>query len=79
VSNSQGQEPAGKRQRPPALAATDRYIVRIRGVPWECNKTHIENFFSGIEIIENGINLILGPNNEHTGKVVVPFGRSNLI
>eukprot|EP01084_Bolivina_argentea_P217075 368635_1 len=38
--------------------AGSRYIIRMRGIPWESTKEDVTSFFSSLNIVENGIVMI---------------------
>ncbi|XP_076800482.1 heterogeneous nuclear ribonucleoprotein H2-like isoform X1 [Clavelina lepadiformis] len=49
------------------------FIIRMRGLPYQCTKEEIAQFFSGMEIIPNGIVLPLDDNGRSTGEAYVEF------
>lgn len=48
-------------------------VVRLRGLPFTCTKADIEQFFSGLEIVDNGITFIEGRQGRNTGQAFVQF------
>lgn len=50
------------------------HVVRVRGLPFECDEGDIAEFFHGINIASQGIHLILNESNEKsTGEALVEF------
>lgn len=47
--------------------------VRLRGLPYQCNKEEIANFFSGLEICPNGIAMPLDYQGRPSGEAYVQF------
>jgi len=54
----------------------DDCIVRLRGLPYRCSKEEILDFFSGLEIVSNGIILPMDHQGRHTGDAYVEFVNS---
>ncbi|RWS07229.1 heterogeneous nuclear ribonucleoprotein H-like protein [Dinothrombium tinctorium] len=48
-------------------------FVRLRGLPFGCKKADIENFFAGLEIVQNGIVLPVDHQGRATGEAYVQF------
>lgn len=54
--------------------AFDQGCVRLRGLPFDSKKDDIAEFFSGLEIIPNGITIVEDPyNGRPTGEAYVQF------
>ncbi|XP_022654217.1 heterogeneous nuclear ribonucleoprotein H2-like isoform X3 [Varroa jacobsoni] len=53
--------------------ALDEGIVRLRGIPFGCSKEEIANFFSGLEIVANGIVIPVDFNGRTAGDAYVQF------
>ncbi|KAG8231935.1 hypothetical protein J437_LFUL011404 [Ladona fulva] len=51
----------------------DDGCVRLRGLPFGCSKEEIAQFFSGLEIIPNGISLMTDYQGKTTGEAYVQF------
>ncbi|XP_003745268.1 heterogeneous nuclear ribonucleoprotein F [Galendromus occidentalis] len=51
----------------------DEGIVRLRGIPFGCSKEEIANFFSGLEIVPNGIVIPVDFNGRTAGDAYVQF------
>ncbi|KAK3886362.1 hypothetical protein Pcinc_009467 [Petrolisthes cinctipes] len=51
----------------------DDGCVRLRGLPFGCSKEEIAQFFSGLEIVPNGIALPTDYQGRHTGEAFVQF------
>ncbi|CAG0914119.1 unnamed protein product [Notodromas monacha] len=47
--------------------------VRLRGLPFGCTKEEVANFFTGLEIVPNGINLVADFSGRSTGEAYVQF------
>uniref|UniRef100_A0A8C8Z7M7 RRM domain-containing protein n=1 Tax=Prolemur simus TaxID=1328070 RepID=A0A8C8Z7M7_PROSS len=43
-------------------------VLRLRGLPFGCTKDEIAQFFSGLEIVPNGITLPVDPKSKITGE-----------
>lgn len=54
-------------------APGNRNVVRIRGLPFSCSEADIEEFFSGLEIVDNGITFIEDRRGRNTGQAFVQF------
>lgn len=48
-------------------------VVRIRGLPFSCTEFDIEQFFSGLEIIQNGITFVSNRKGRRNGEAYVQF------
>ncbi|XP_053559319.1 G-rich sequence factor 1 [Bombina bombina] len=48
-------------------------IVRLRGLPYSCSEQDILNFFSGLEIADEGITFILDQRGRKSGEAFVQF------
>ncbi|KDR15006.1 heterogeneous nuclear ribonucleoprotein H2 isoform X1 [Zootermopsis nevadensis] len=53
--------------------AMDDGCVRLRGLPFGCSKEEIAQFFSGLEIVPNGISLPTDYTGRSTGEAYVQF------
>jgi heterogeneous nuclear ribonucleoprotein F/H len=53
--------------------AMDDGCVRLRGLPFGCSKEEIAQFFSGLEIVPNGISLLTDYTGRSTGEAYVQF------
>uniref|UniRef100_A0A5F9C1B6 Heteroous nuclear ribonucleoprotein F n=1 Tax=Oryctolagus cuniculus TaxID=9986 RepID=A0A5F9C1B6_RABIT len=53
-------------------------FVRLRGLPFGCTKEEIVQFFSGLEIVPNGITLPVDPEGKITGEAFVQFASQEL-
>ncbi|XP_014233919.1 heterogeneous nuclear ribonucleoprotein F-like isoform X1 [Trichogramma pretiosum] len=53
--------------------AMDDGCVRLRGLPFGCSKEEIAQFFSGLEIVPNGITLPTDYTGRSTGEAYVQF------
>ncbi|KAF7268050.1 heterogeneous nuclear ribonucleoprotein glorund [Rhynchophorus ferrugineus] len=47
--------------------------VRLRGLPFECSKEEIAQFFTGMEIVPNGITLLTDYSGRSSGEAYVQF------
>ncbi|XP_061836385.1 G-rich sequence factor 1 [Nerophis lumbriciformis] len=48
-------------------------VVRLRGLPFSCTENDIVLFFSGLDIIKEGITIITNRKGRNTGKAFVTF------
>ncbi|KAM7391125.1 hypothetical protein PAMP_021839 [Pampus punctatissimus] len=55
--------------QPPAKSG----FVRLRGLPFSCTETDIVHFFSGLDIVENGINIFTDNRGRRSGEAIVQF------
>jgi len=65
VADNQGQQPKRVRTGP-------RYVVRLRGLPWECTLGDLNEFFDGIELVDAQI--IYLSSGRASGEGVVEVG-----
>ncbi|KAG7489096.1 G-rich sequence factor 1 [Solea senegalensis] len=54
-------------------APTNGCVVRLRGLPFNCTEADIVQFFTGLDIKENGINVITDRRGRKTGEAFVQF------
>ncbi|CAK6977780.1 G-rich sequence factor 1 [Scomber scombrus] len=69
VTNADAESLLKKVIHPPA----DNGVVRIRGLPFTCTEADIVNFFSGLDIVENGITIVLNNKGRRSGEAYVQF------
>jgi len=48
-----------------------RWVLRMRGLPWECSEQDIRAFFTGLSIIQ--LKIVMLPNGRSSGEGVVEF------
>lgn len=53
-------------------------LVRLRGLPFGCSKEEIVQFFSGLEIVPNGITLPVDIQGRSTGEAFVQFASQDI-
>jgi len=53
-------------------------VVRLRGLPYGCSKEEIAHFFTGMEIVPNGITLLQDHQGRTTGDAYVQFANHNI-
>lgn len=68
VSNSDAETILKKSIRPPSDG-----IVMLRGIPFSCNESDIAYFFSGLDIVEDGITIVINFRGRKTGEAFVQF------
>ncbi|CAG9818032.1 unnamed protein product [Phaedon cochleariae] len=57
----------------PAHGPNDDGCVRLRGLPFGCSKEEIAQFFTGLEIVPNGITLLTDYSGRSSGEAYVQF------
>jgi len=62
--------PPKKRQK--TEAGKERFVCRMRGLPWEATKQQLLDFFDGCDIVESQILYL--PNGRATGEAVIELG-----
>ncbi|XP_017777377.1 PREDICTED: heterogeneous nuclear ribonucleoprotein H-like [Nicrophorus vespilloides] len=55
------------------FGANEDGVVRLRGLPFGCSKEEIAQFFSGLEIVPNGIKLMTDYSGRSSGEAYVQF------
>lgn len=56
-----------------AQAPAESGVVRLRGLPFSCTDEDIVHFFSGLDIAENGITVVLDRKGRNSGEAFVQF------
>ncbi|XP_040010661.1 G-rich sequence factor 1 [Xiphias gladius] len=54
-------------------APADKRVVRLRGLPFTCVEADIVHFFSGLDIMENGITIVTDHRGRKSGEAFVQF------
>ncbi|XP_026199196.1 G-rich sequence factor 1 [Anabas testudineus] len=54
-------------------APAQNRVVWVRGLPFSCTEADIVQFFSGLEIVENGITMVTNQRGRKTGEAYVHF------
>ncbi|XP_044521902.1 heterogeneous nuclear ribonucleoprotein H-like [Gracilinanus agilis] len=67
-----------KHTAPNSLNTARDGFVRLRGLPFGCNKEEIVQFFSGLEIMPNGITLLVDFQGRDTGEAFVQFASQEI-
>ncbi|KAG5886125.1 hypothetical protein JTB14_021347 [Gonioctena quinquepunctata] len=57
----------------PSYGSNDDGCVRLRGLPFGCSKEEIAQFFTGLEIVPNGITLLTDYSGRSSGEAFVEF------
>ncbi|CAH0559214.1 unnamed protein product [Brassicogethes aeneus] len=57
----------------PSNGTNDDGCVRLRGLPFGCSKEEIAQFFTGLEIVPNGITLLTDYSGRSSGEAYVQF------
>ncbi|GJQ88331.1 hypothetical protein Trydic_g3807 [Trypoxylus dichotomus] len=57
----------------PTYGANEDGCVRLRGLPFGCSKEEIAQFFTGLEIVPNGITLLTDYSGRSSGEAYVQF------
>ncbi|XP_008334430.1 uncharacterized protein LOC103397816 [Cynoglossus semilaevis] len=55
------------------VAADDSTVVRLRGLPFTCTEDNIVQFFTGLDIVENGITFVTDFTGRRSGEAFVQF------
>lgn len=53
--------------------ASSDYVVRLRGLPFSSSEEDITNFFSGLDIVQNGITIVIDHQGRNSGHAFVEF------
>lgn len=56
-----------------AQMPADDGVVRLRGLPFSCNEEDIAQFFSGLDIVKNGITIVTNNRGRNSGVAFVQF------
>nr|XP_022316905.1 heterogeneous nuclear ribonucleoprotein F-like isoform X1 [Crassostrea virginica] len=67
-----------KRAGPGQMAGSCEAVVRLRGLPFGCSKEEIAQFFTGLEIVPNGIMLPEDRQGRSTGEAYVQFASQEI-
>nr|XP_012613742.1 heterogeneous nuclear ribonucleoprotein F-like isoform X2 [Microcebus murinus] len=67
-----------KHSGPNSADSANDGFVRLRGLPFGCTKEEIVQFFSGLEIVPNGITLPVDSEGKITGEAFVQFASQEL-
>lgn len=54
-------------------AASSDYVVRLRGLPFSSSEADISRFFSGLDIVQNGITIVADHQGRNSGQAFVEF------
>lgn len=66
-----------KRSGPGQMNNNDA-VIRLRGLPFGCSKEEIAHFFSGMELVPNGITLLQDHQGRTTGDAYVQFASQEI-
>lgn len=69
VTNSDAEDILKKAVQTPV----DDGVVRLRGLPFTCTEVDIAKFFSGLDIVENGITIVADNRRRNIGEAFVQF------
>ncbi|XP_052448243.1 G-rich sequence factor 1-like isoform X1 [Carassius gibelio] len=53
-------------------------VVRLRGLPFSCTEEDIIQFFSGLEIVEDGVTIVLNRKGRNSGDAFVHFATKEM-
>lgn len=53
-------------------------VVRLRGLPFSCSEKDIVQFFSGLEIVEDGVIIVLDRKGRNSGDAFVQFATKEM-
>uniref|UniRef100_A0A3Q1GEI9 G-rich RNA sequence binding factor 1 n=1 Tax=Acanthochromis polyacanthus TaxID=80966 RepID=A0A3Q1GEI9_9TELE len=68
VTNSDAEAILKKSIQPPSDG-----VVRLRGIPFTCTENDIIHFFSGLDIVQNGITIVTDAKGRKSGEAFVQF------
>ncbi|XP_041956682.1 G-rich sequence factor 1 [Alosa sapidissima] len=57
---------------------SDDGVVRLRGLPFSCTEKDIIQFFSGLDIVENGVTLVSNARGQSNGQAYVQFASQEM-
>ncbi|XP_060063350.1 heterogeneous nuclear ribonucleoprotein H2-like [Ylistrum balloti] len=60
------------------MSGSNEAVVRLRGLPFGCSKEEIAQFFTGLEIVPNGIMLPEDQQGRSTGEAYVQFAEPDI-
>ncbi|GAA6233557.1 G-rich sequence factor 1 [Lates japonicus] len=60
-------------QAPAVQAPNANWVVRLRGLPFSCTEVDIAQFFSGLDLVENGITIVRDHRGRNSGEAYVQF------
>ncbi|XP_028433886.1 G-rich sequence factor 1 isoform X2 [Perca flavescens] len=69
VTNSDAEAILKKAVQAPA----ENGVVRLRGLPFSCTEADIVQFFSGLDIVQNGITVVTDHKGRNSGEAFVQF------
>ncbi|TNN58172.1 G-rich sequence factor 1 [Liparis tanakae] len=49
------------------------FIMQVKGLPWSCSAQELLKFFSGLDIVEDGITVVLDHKARNSGEAFVQF------
>ncbi|CAL8328356.1 unnamed protein product [Arctogadus glacialis] len=61
----------------PSVASSDG-VVRIRGLPFSSNEYDIQTFFSGLDIVEDGVTIVRDLKGRNSGEAFVRFASQDM-
>ncbi|ELT99751.1 hypothetical protein CAPTEDRAFT_226859 [Capitella teleta] len=67
-----------KRSGPNQVMGNNDAVIRLRGLPFGCSKEEVAHFFSGLEIVPNGITLMQDGQGRSTGDAFVQFASQDI-
>ncbi|XP_076021257.1 G-rich sequence factor 1 [Genypterus blacodes] len=53
-------------------------VVRLRGLPFRCTEDDIISFFSGLDLVKNGVAIILDKEGRNSGEAFVQFSSQKI-
>lgn len=68
VTNSEAESILKKSVQPPSDG-----VVMLRGIPFTCTENDIIHFFSGLDIVQNGITIVTDSRGRKSGEAFVQF------
>ncbi|XP_072565033.1 G-rich sequence factor 1 [Paramormyrops kingsleyae] len=74
ASDSDTEGPQAAPAQPPAQDG----VVKLRGLPYSCTVEDVAQFFSGLDIVENGVTFVLDKRGRSSGVAFVEFASQEM-
>jgi len=71
TKSPESQPPPREVSPQPPPGTTRRWVVRLRGLPWECTEQQIREFFHGLDVVQ--LKIVMMPYGRSSGEGLVEF------